>query len=86
MSSLVAYWNGCEVGDIRTAITIIFCGYELFILRRAGDIRTAITIIFCGYDLYILRGAGHGLQIRAILHKNYFIYPSHRGKIVHPNN
>jgi hypothetical protein len=38
---LVAYWNGCEVGDIRTAITIIFCCYDSFTLRRAWAVPSA---------------------------------------------
>jgi hypothetical protein len=31
----VDHWNGCEVGRLRRAITITFCCYNLFILRRA---------------------------------------------------
>ena len=38
----VDYWNSYEVRRLRRAITVIFCCYDLFILRRAGDFTSSV--------------------------------------------
>jgi hypothetical protein len=69
----VDYWNGYEVRRLRRAITIIFCYYDLFILRRAG--RNSSCLLYC--KRFLLYRNINNLLFRKdhnIFRKHLFIY------------